>query len=287
MNRIVVPDPAQTIEATVEVDGAAVRYFTAGPADTSRAPIVMIHGTGGSTQAHFGFLFPMIAVRRRVVSLDLAPPAGKGELTLDALERQVLAVLATELPGRKVTLIGYSLGAVLAAFVAARNPEAVENLVLLAGWMKTDTQQLLRNGVWRALRDAGLPEIREYTTFCAFGAPFLASKTPADLAPGMAMMQFNDFIDAQMDLNRRIDLTDLAPRIRARTLVIGCTYDQMVPRHHSKALFGAIEDARYTEVASGHAVVFERPAEVLRLMEEFSAAPGRWPAGAIIPAAKP
>lgn len=287
MNKLAVPDPAAATEATVEVNGVAVHYFIAGPEDDRRAPIVLIHGTSGSTQGHFGFLFPLLAVRQKVVAIDLAEPAGGGDLTLEQLEAQVLAVIGAALPGRPVTLVGYSLGAVLAAFVAARNPGVIANLVLLAGWMKTDTQQILRNTVWRALRDADAPEIRDYTTFCAFGAPFLASKTPADLAPGMALMQFSRFIDAQMDLNRRIDLSDLVPQIRARTLVIGCTHDQMVPRHHSKALFGAIDDARYTEVASGHAVVFERPAEVLRLIDDFSADPGRWPAGAIIPAAKP
>lgn len=287
MNKIAVPDPAEAIEATVEVDGVPVSFFTAGRADDRRAPIVMIHGTTGSTQGHFGFLFPMLAVKQRVISMDLAEPAGGGELTLEQFERQVLAVTSVAAPGQKVTLMGYSLGAVIAAFLAARNPDVVRNLVLLAGWMKTDSQQLLRNSVWRALREANLPELRDYTTFCAFGGPFLASKQLEDLAPGMAMMQFSPFFDAQMDLNRRIDISDLVPRIRARTLVIGCTHDQMVPRHHSKALFGAIDDARYTEVVSGHAVVFERAAEVLRLIDGFSADPGRWPSGAIIPAAKP
>lgn len=287
MNKIVVPDPAEALSSSIDCAGARVSYHAAGPLNSGRAPVVLIHGTTGSTEGHFGFLFPMLAVHQRVVSIDLAPPAGEGPLSLEALEAQVLAVLDAALPGQAVTLAGYSLGAVLAAFVAARNPARVDNLVLIAGWMKTDSQQLLRNAVWQALRAAGLPEIRDYTAFCAFGAPFLAGKSLADLAPGLAAMQFNPFFDAQMALNRRIDITGLVPDIRARTLVIGCSHDQMVPRHHSKALFGAIEDARYSEIAAGHAVVFERAAELLALIDDFSANPGRWPAGSIIPAARP
>lgn len=288
MNQIILSDPNQAIESFIDVDGTRVRYFEAGKPNPARLPIVMIHGTSGSTQTHFGFLFPMLAAHQKVISIDLAPPAGSvEELTLEHLESQILAVIETALPGQTITLLGYSLGAVLAAFSAARHPETIANLVLVAGWMKTDTQQILRNTVWRELRSLNSPAIREYMTFCAFSGPFLASKTIADLAPGIAAIQPDAFIDQQMDLNRRIDLTDLVPAIKARTLVIGCRYDQMVPRHHSKALFGAIEDARYSEVASGHAVVFERPTEILRLIQNFSADPAAYPAGSIIPEVRP
>ena len=74
---------------------------------------------------------------------------------------------------------------------------------------------------------------------------------------------------------------------RATTLVVGCTQDQMVPRTHSLQLFGAIDDARYTEIDSGHAVVFERPAELLRLVDTFLRQPSASAAGSIIPTARP
>ncbi|HEY0276479.1 MAG TPA: alpha/beta hydrolase, partial [Paenirhodobacter sp.] len=170
--------------------------------------------------------------------------------------------------------------------IAARHPTLVRNLVLVAGWMKTDLHQTLRNSVWQALYDAKSPLIREFTVFCASGAPFLASKTAGDMAPALAGVVADDFVAAQMDLNRRIDIADLVPTIRARTLVIGCTYDNMVPRHHAKALFGAIDDARYTEIAAGHGVVFERAPELLRQVERFAQAPDAHPAGSVIPALK-
>lgn len=282
--------PIEAVDAAagrhVDVNGTRVAYYLGGPQNDEHDPVVLIHGTSGSTQGHFGFLFPMLSVRHKVVSLDFAHPQGVTEgLTLEHMEAQVLAVMADALPGQKVTLLGFSLGAAIAAFIAARHPDKVKNLVLLAGWMKTDTQQLMFNNVWRTLRDLGSPAINDFTIVGAFGAPFLSTKTIEEMARGA--MPLDAFVDLQMDLNRRVDLTALVPTITARTLIIACTYDLMVPRHHSKALFGAIEDARYSEIASGHAVVFERPAEAFRLIDNFAAQPDAYPAGTIIPAIKP
>ena len=105
---------------------------------------------------------------------------------------------------------------------------------------------------------------------------------------GMAeKITLDGFVDQQMALNSHIDIADRVPRIRATTLVVGCTYDQMVPKTHSQQLFGAIDDARYTQIDAGHAVVFERPAELVRLIDTFLGHPSAHPAGAILPASQP
>ncbi|MEU6578134.1 alpha/beta hydrolase [Streptomyces sp. NPDC046805] len=283
---------AGVVQGTVAVDGVEVRYFDSSPeyvaGEHDRDPIVLVHGTGGSTKAHYGFAFPLLAARQRVVALDFAQPVPTGgTLTLEHLEAQVAAVIEEVLPGRAVTLVGYSLGAVVAATVAARHSELVRNLVLVAGWMKTDTQQELRNKVWRRLREEGSSALSEYMAFCAFGGPFLAARTFEELAPAFAAFGPNGFGDLQMELNRAIDISDLVPAIKATTLVIGCTHDQMVPKRHSKALFGSIPDARYTEIESGHAVVAERPAQLVQVIDQFIEEPSRHAAGAIVPTARP
>jgi pimeloyl-ACP methyl ester carboxylesterase len=276
------------IESVLDVDGVEVTYFTAGRDHPTRPLIVMVHGTGGSTDGHFGYLFPLLATRQKVVSINLAQPKiSGGRLELGQLVAQVDAVIAHVAGGQKVALVGYSLGAVVAAAAAAAHPELIGNLVLIAGWMKTDTQQKLRNRVWRRLRDEGSAAIKEYMTFCAFSARFMAEKALDDILAAAEMLQLTEFVDQQMELNTRIDLTAEVPTIKATTLVIGCSYDQMVPKHHSKALFGAIKDARYAEIPSGHAVVFERAAELFSLVDAFARAPGRHPAGTMLAAAKP
>lgn len=276
------------VTRSVMVAGQTVTYHDAGREHEDRAPIVLLHGTGGSTAAHFSFLFPMLATRHRVISIDLTCVAtAPSPLSLEEFEEQLLAVLSEALPGRKITLLGYSLGAVLAAFVAARRPDTIENLVLIAGWAKTDVQQHLRNTVWQSLRAASSTALRDYMTYCAFSPRFLACRPVEEVEAIRNAVAVGPEMDRLMDLNRRIDLGDLVAAIRATTLVIGCRHDQMVPPHHSKALFGAIKNARYSEISSGHAVVFERPAELLRLVDAFASVPGKLTAGSIIPETRP
>lgn len=272
---------------SVFVDGTQVHYHSAGAPDGDRPVLVMVHGSTGSTDSHYGYLFPMLAFRQQVVSVDLARPAQGEALTLDQLVRQVSAVIDQVSQGRPVSLMGYSLGAVVAAALAAERPDTVRHLVLVAGWMKTDAHQRLRNSIWRELRAAAAPAIRGYMVFCAFSSDFVAARTPQELAGMADKITLDDFVDQQMALNSGIDISESVSRIRATTLVVGCTHDQMVPKAHSLQLFGAIDDARYTQIDAGHAVVFERPAELLRLVDTFLRQPSAHAAGTLIPASRP
>lgn len=272
-------------EKDVTVDGLTVRYRVDGP-DNGRLPLVMVHGTAGSIDGHYGYIFPMMAYRQRVIALDFTEPAGD-TLALDQLVAQVQAVIEAECRGGPVSLLGYSLGAVVAAATAARLGKRVENLILVAGWQKTDTHQRFRNRVWKTLKTEGSVALTEYMTFCAFSPSFANLRSVDDMAAAAGMLTVTPFVEKQMDLNARIDIAAEVETITAKTLVVGCTFDMMVPKHHSKALFGAIVDARYTEIPSGHGVVHERPAELFYHIDNFTRQPDAYPAGTIIPAQKP
>ncbi|MCS5734510.1 alpha/beta fold hydrolase [Herbiconiux daphne] len=275
-------------QGVIDVGGASVRWFAAGATSGPLPPVVLIHGTGGSTEGHFSFVFPMLARTQRVISVDLAPPPGNAELTVDDLERQVAAVVDREAPTGPVSVLGYSLGAVVAASYAAHHADRVQNLVLVAGWITTDTQQLLRQDVQQQLRGGDPVAFKKLSLLLAFGVPFLAKRSFDELATVAPPPSGTpEFLARLASLNRRIDIADEVAAIRAVTLVIGCTHDLMVPRHHSLALFGAIEDARYLELSSGHALVFERPAELHLAVRTFLSQPSRHPAGTVIPAEQP
>ncbi|MCT1686743.1 alpha/beta fold hydrolase [Pseudoglutamicibacter cumminsii] len=277
------------IPSTVTVDDVEITYYDS--EDTRNHPddvLVLVHGTAGTTASHFGFLYPVLASRQRVVAIDWSQVDPNRPLELEDLVDQVTSTIKELLPGRKVILLGYSLGAVVTAKIAADHPELIKRLILVAGWIRTDLQQILRNDVWQALRASGDEQtLRSYSTFCAFGGPFLATKTMADMQPGMDAMSFDEFGDQQMELNRRIDITTEAEQITAPTLVISCIHDQMVPTRHQLALFGAIKDSRFVEIPTGHAVVFERPSELSHHIQQFMDKPEQYDAGTIIPTPKP
>ena len=278
-------DTPQFRTGAVEVDGVTVPYRVAGP-ENDRKPLVLVHGTAGSIDGHFGYIFPMMAYRQRVIALDFAEPAGDG-LELADLTAQLGAVVEAELPGEAFSLLGYSLGAVVAAQLAAEMGKRVANLILVAGWLRTDTHQKMRNHVWKTLRAEGSSSLTEFMTFCAFSPGFMNIRTLDEIRAAADMLKMSSFVDKQMDLNARIDIAAACETITARTLSIGGTFDMMVPRHHAKQLFGAIPDARYTEIPAGHAVVHERAAELFYHIDLFTRAPDTYPAGTIIPAQKP
>lgn len=270
----------------VQVGEVSVTYHDSVDPVSDRPTVVLIHGTGGSTAAHFPYLFPMLAVDQRVVSIDLAEPGHDGPLELGDLVAQVVAVLES-VDVESVTLVGYSLGAVVALAVAGRHTDLVGRLVTVAGWMLTDPQQRLRNDVWKSLWKNDEDAARKFAVYTALSPQFLELMPEPALDGVVAMMNNSEFQTKQMELNRRIDIRDDVDNIVADTLVIGCGSDYTVPPSHSKALFGAISNARYTEIESGHGVIAERPAELVRWIGIFNQDPGRFPIGQIAPSVAP
>lgn len=275
----------QKTQASVTVDGTNVSYFTQGK-PSKRAPLIMVHGTAGSTDGHYGYLFPILATRQQVISIDLADPGTKS-LSVDQLVAQVTAIIDAVSPNAPVSLMGYSLGAVIAAATAAKLQNRIENLILVAGWMKTDTHQAMRNRMWQTMRDENSTAITQFMTFCAFSPAFHKMHTLDEMVSAACMLELTDFVDKQMALNATIDISEQVSTISAATLVLGCTSDMMVHRNHSKALFGAINNARYGEIPSGHGVVHERPAEIFSYVDSFLKAPNSHPAGTRISTPKP
>jgi pimeloyl-ACP methyl ester carboxylesterase len=272
-------------EKFVTVDGVEISYRTSGPVN-DRLPLVLVHGTAGSIDSHFGFIFPMMAFRQRVIGINLAEPK-TDKVELEQFVAQISAVINAEVPKGSVTLLGYSLGAPIAAKTAYALGDKVANLILVAGYMKTDTHQKLRNHIWTTLQKEGSPAVKAFMTLCAFSPFHMKSRTMEEMLAGTAKLKITPFIEKQMDLNSRIDIVADCEKIKAKTLVVALSDDFAVPKHHSKMLFGTIENASYTEVGTGHAVVHERPAELFYHVDRFCKNPADYPVGKIIPAQKP
>lgn len=266
----------------VFVDGSAIPFHDTGePGDTGTA-IVLLHGTGGSTGSHYGTVYPMLAARHRVLGIDVQPYEG---VTLEALAHQIETVVAHRVPDAAVHLVGYSLGAVLATSIASRNQQLIETLTLIAGWIRTDKHQRLRNTIWNSLMDSGGGRVlQEFQTLMAHHPQFLRSRPDADLERLISNRIFRAGIADEMRINYAVDLTQEVEKITAPTLVIGCLQDQMVPIMHSYQVFGGIQNARLAEVDAGHAVTVERPAQIFMLIDDFVRQPEAVAGGEKVPA---
>lgn len=243
----------------------APRYFDSDPEGSADGVVVLLHGTFGSTASHFGLIFPELAQNHRVVGLDFQLDT---QLSLSDLVDQVSALVAG-LELSNVRLVGYSLGAVVAAAFAAADPEAVDLLILIAGWACTDGHQRLRNDLWYRLRESDETALRDFVALSVFSPEFLAGCSPVQLRALKNSVRFSAAGDAQMRLNREIDIRDRLQTIRAETLVLSCTQDAMVPPHHQEQLVELIPDAHGQFLHGGHGIVFEDPEAVVAAIVEF------------------
>lgn len=275
----------ETTEKTIVVDAVTVNYHISGPLN-DRLPLILIHDAGGSIEADFGFILPMMAYRQRVIALELAEPP-TDRIDLAQFVAQVSAVIDAEVPEGPVSLLGYGIGAAIAAKAAYELSDKIGRLILVAGYMKADTHQKLRDHIWQGLYEAGSPLVAEFMILSGFSPFSMRAQSLEDVLSRAAKMEVTPFLAKKVELGARIDIVAECEAIKARTLVVGLSEDASSPRHHAKAMFGTIVNASYTEIATGHAVVHERPAELYYHVNRFCDDPDLYPIGKVVPAPKP
>jgi pimeloyl-ACP methyl ester carboxylesterase len=237
----------------------------------------LVHGTNLDSASSFGHLIERFTDRRTVITPDLAGcgdttmPAG--ELALALLVDQVIGAMqaTTQEP---VDIVGWSLGAAVAAAAAARHPGLVRRLVLIAGWTHSEDVRLrLGLETWRRLVDVDPELFTACGVLLGFSPAFvsgLGADGLAQVRKGMPAPGFRQ----QVELDLQIDLRAELPRISAPTLVVGCAQDNLVPVRHARDLHRAIPGSSYAELDCGHVVVFEKPDELSDLIRDFLLEPG-------------
>lgn len=239
--------------------------------------IILIHGTGGNTDKHFSYIFPMLGIHQRVLSIDLHTP-DKADLKVTDFSQQVEALIQHAVAADEtITVVGYSLGAVIAAQVAASLKQRVARLILLAGWAKTSSVQQLRTTIWQQLfsdKSAALPH---FVNYCLYSDDYLSARSEQQVLDLARFVKPSQDAAKQRELNYRIDITSILPEIRAETLIVACREDRMVPVAQAKLLFASIANSRYIEISSGHALYIEASAEVVQLVNQFSQHPEQYP----------
>ncbi|WP_441367116.1 alpha/beta fold hydrolase [Acinetobacter lwoffii] len=239
--------------------------------------IILIHGTGGNTDKHFSYIFPMLGIHQRVLSIDLHTP-NKADLKVTDFSQQVEALIQHAVAKDEIiTVVGYSLGAVIAAQVAASLKQRVARLILLAGWAKTSSVQQLRTVIWQQLFTEQSAALPHFVNYCLYSDDYLSARSEQQVLDLARFVKPSQDAAKQRELNYRIDITSILPEIRAETLIVACREDRMVPVAQAKLLFTSISNSRYIEISSGHALYVEAPAEVVQLVNQFSQHPEQYP----------
>ncbi|MDI5961342.1 alpha/beta fold hydrolase [Streptantibioticus silvisoli] len=251
------------------VDGVPVHYTTHG----TGPGLLLVHSAGADNATTFGQLQDRFTDRYTVIAPDFSGSGGTPlpdePLTVDLLAGQVAAV-AREVTDQPFDVVGFSMGSIVAAALAAAHPERVRRLVLISCWNRGDDprqQRLL--ALWHRLADLDPQAYARFTALSVFSGPFLAQAGHEAMDEIVALITLGTGVRAQMDLATRMDISDRLEHITAPTLAIGAAQDHWVPVSHARETAQRIKGCYYEEVDSGHMSVFERPAEVAELVAAF------------------
>ena len=237
---------------SVDVRGFPVRYKRVGQGP----PVILVHGLSGST-LWWARTIPALAAHYTLYLVDL-PGFGTMRHSHQSL---LLSEAATWLREwmqavgiSRASCVAHSMGGCICIRLAARYPEVVERLVLIAP-AGVPTK--------RTLRGYFLPLIvaLRYTTI-----RFLPILLYDALRAGIPML-----LRATQDLLTQ-DIRDDLPVLRAPTLLIWGEHDTLVPPSLAEILRSAIPGARLLLVhgrSAGHIVMFDRPRECNEAMLAF------------------
>lgn len=256
----------------VEIDRAKVSYRV----DGHGPGLVLVHGTGGNGESNWGHLVGRLAADWTVVRPDYAGSGATADdgqpLSVPVLAAQVVGA-ARAAGAAPFDLAGFSLGASIAAYIAAEYPDDVRAVVLLAGFASgADSRMQLEFGLWRDLIRTDRRAMARLVLLTGFSPDFVRELTVQQIEENIdAIVSGNQWegMARQVALDLSLDVSEQARRINKPTLVIGCTQDQMVPTAHARALAATIPGARYAELESGHLAPLEKPDEFVRLMTDF------------------
>lgn len=240
---------------------------------TGQGPLLLLlHGSGGDGQSTFGHLIDQFTDAFTVVVPDYAGCGNstipEGELLPDLLVSQVAAVLS-DLGNQPASVVGLSMGAQVAAALAAKHPALIYRLVLVGGRAGSeDARHQMVFDLWSRLEALDPRLADHFMLSLAVGPQFLHAQGSERL---------NQFlhrplplaIKQRIDLGRRTNNRSDLSKITAPTLVIGMKQDYLVPVYHAKELHTLIRGSQYAELDCGHAVFREAADQVVSVLRDF------------------
>ncbi len=243
--------------------------------DLEELPVVLLHGTSGNSE-DWSQVVEQLASHRSVIRPNYAEPvAGTDSANApgvsDFADRVVAAAGAGG--GRRFDLVGYSLGAAVAAFIAAEYPEMVRSLVLVSGFSYGgDPRMRLQFDLWLHLARTDKIALGKLLLASGLSREFLSvfdENTIDGIIQSFVAMSDWPLIEQNIRVDLAVDVREQAKKVKAPTLSITGKYDQIVPPFYTQELADFIPTAERAEIPSGHLSFLEKPVDLASAMLTF------------------
>jgi 3-oxoadipate enol-lactonase len=213
----------------------------------SDAPVLVLGGSLGTTLDMWNAQLPALAESFRVIAFDHRGHGGSdpqsAPCSIDDLGADLVGLL-DELSLARVSYAGLSLGGMVGMWLAQNAPERINRLALLCTSANLDAQ-----GYWHAraaaVRAGGMDAIVDPVVARWF-TPAFATRRPDVVDDFTTMLGSADAssyaacCEAIGDMNLSARLGD----VTAPTVVVAGREDRAIPVEHSRAIAGAIPNAR-------------------------------------------
>jgi 3-oxoadipate enol-lactonase len=238
-------------------------------------PIVLLHGTSGQSE-DWSQVVEQLTRHRPVIRLNYAEPvAGPDSANAPRVSDFADRVVATAGAGgtHRFDLIGYSLGAAVATFIAAEYAEMVRSLVLVSGFSYSgDPRMRLQFDLWLHLARTDKIALAKLLLVSGLSREFLSAfdgNTINGIIQGFMATSDWPLIDQNIRVDLAVDVREQAKKIKAPTLSITGKYDQIVPPFYTQELADLIPTAKRAEIPSGHLSFLEKPGDLTSAMLTF------------------
>jgi len=243
--------------------------------DLEKLPVVLLHGTSGQSE-DWSQVIEQLASHRSVIRPNYAEPvSGTDSANAPRVSEFADRVVAAAGAGgrHRFDLVGYSLGAAVATFIAAEYSEMVRSLVLVSGFSYGgDPRMRLQFDLWRHLARTDKLALAKLLLVGGLSRDFLSAldeNTMNGIIQSFVAMSDWPLIEQNIRVDLAVDVREQAKKIKAPTLAITGKYDQIVPPFYTQELADSIPTAKRVGIPSGHLSFLEKPADLASAVLTF------------------
>lgn len=251
-----------------EIDGNSIHYVSYGEGP----PIVFVHALGGVANAWHGVMQPL-QQHHHCVAADLrghGRSQAKGKFSISGWAKDVEKLIRhLELPA--VTLVGHSLGTLVVQYLAQKNPDLVEHLVLVGGisYFQPETNDAYKARAELVEKDGMDALVDDWLT----GA--VSPQSHATMSGGVGLLREMFLRNDPAAYAKACRALAEAPSIRRDeigqpTLIVTGAHDRSTPLAMAEELKRSIPVSRVQVIPDvGHWSIVEAPGAVAAAILEF------------------